>query len=501
MRIIAPFVAAPLLMALGCASLDARSDVERSADLVGTAVGLPSALLLADDHAAKTTTARLLEGGLSAAEAAQVALLNNPTIRAAMLSIGISRADFVQSTLFSNPALALSLRLPDGGGLANLEVALTQNIAELWLIPARVRAAQRDLDRTVLEAAQTAARTVLDVRRAYVRAARAASAVDIARETSSLTRRLGELAELRREAGSGSEIDVTLARAQMLESQAALRIASLTATEARSDLARLLGLGDAPDSLTLTDAISEPWDPLTSAEQLQALARRCRLDLRIADKAVAGAESRVQQERQRFLRSVEIGVALERGERGRRGDRDWAAESFYDSLQSGALTPPNPAPRPPEETDVLVGPTLSVELPLWDQNQARIAKAERTLQQSVQLRDALLVDLAQDIHSRLARAAVSAEIARFYREEQLPNAQRSADLARDAYRAGRTPLFSVLEADRALLAARNAWLSALEAAALAAIDLERVTGRPVDVLRSLPPAAATSRPTQHEVQP
>ena len=34
--------------------------------------------------------------------------------------------------MFANPGLALSLRLPDEGGLANVEASLVQNIADLW---------------------------------------------------------------------------------------------------------------------------------------------------------------------------------------------------------------------------------------------------------------------------------------------------------------------------------------------------------------------------------
>lgn len=142
----------------------------RSAAEVGRAVGAGAELLPYDAATATKTTAALLANGLTSDEAVQVALLNNPTVRVALLSVGVSRADVVQSTLFSNPTLFLSLQFPDGGGTPNVEVNLTQNIAELWLVPARKDAAQRDLDRTVLEAARSTAFVVLHVRQAYVRA-------------------------------------------------------------------------------------------------------------------------------------------------------------------------------------------------------------------------------------------------------------------------------------------------------------------------------------------
>lgn len=494
------------LFASGCASPNARRDLNRSAESVEAAVGVSSAFLTLDENAARGKTSELLAGPLTAEKAVQVALLNNPRVRAAMLSIGISRADFVQSTLFSNPTLALSLRLPDGGGLANFGAELAQNIAELWLIPARKRVAQQQLDQAVLEAARSAAEIALAARTAYVRAVRAAGQQAVAQDQLAITERLVDVALLRQQAGAGSEIDVNLARTQKLEAETALRNAELARTEARSELARLLGLSESPETLSLADELAQPQAWATSASALQHAAREHRLDLRIADRMVAAADARVREERVRFLKSLEVGFGLERGERRSAGNRNWASETFYDSLQSGQLTPPNLMPRESQEAGVILGPTLAVELPLWDQNQTQIAKAEQRLQQSVQLRDALLIDAAQDIHSRLARARTAAANARFYRDEQLPAAERSAQLSRDAYRAGQLSFLSVLEAERNLLTARSGYLAALESAALATIDLERVTGRPAAVLTALESApAATSPPTSQprtiEVKP
>jgi outer membrane protein TolC len=202
------------------------------------------------------------------------------------------------------------------------------------------------------------------------------------------------------------------------------------------------------------------------------------------DGLVASAEALARLERVRFLRSVDVGFAFELAERRSRGDRDWLAETFYDSLQSGALTPPNLMPRESQGTDTIAGPTLSLELPLWDQNRAQIAKADRLLEQARQRRHAALVGVAQDIHASLARVRMASENAAFYRSEFVPTAERSVTLAQEGYRVGNVPFLSLLEAQRAYLETRIRQLEALKAAALAEIELERATGRPVDVLRN-----------------
>lgn len=209
----------------------------------------------------------------------------------------------------------------------------------------------------------------------------------------------------------------------------------------------------------------------------------------------------------RFLKSLQVGFAMERIERRSQGDRNWLAETYYDTLQSGQLTPPNLMPREPQGTNAILGPSFGVELPLWDQNQAQVARADRVLEQSRQLRDALLIDVAQDIHTALARARTASENARFYRAEQLPTAQRSIELSREAYRAGRLSFLSVLEAQRNYFAARSGYLATMESAALATVDLERAIGRPASSLPAesaappLSPSSQPNHPSSLEVSP
>jgi len=485
----------------GCATLDARPEMERSKAAIEHALGLPANVLLLDAEAAKAKTCELLEEGLTANEAVQLSLLNNPRARSAMLSVGVSRAEFVQSTLFTNPTLALSFRSPDGGGLANFEMGLSQNIAELWLIPSRKEVAQRQLDSTVLQAAATIATIAYDARRAYAATAKAREEEAIAREAFGLAEQLHEVARLRREAGSGSEIDVNLARTKQLELQTALRVARLATIEGYTDLFRVLGIADGPETLQLAESLPEPSEWNVSPDALQQIARENRLDLKIAEQTVGEALARVEEERARFLKSLEVGLALERAERRSDGGRNWAQETFSDSPQPGQLTPPNLMPQPDQGDDVIIGPTFGIELPLWDQNQAQIRKAELHAQQALQLRDALLIDAAQDIHSRLARARTAAENALFYRDELLPAAERNVALARESYKSGHASFVSVLEAERSYLAARGGSVDALASAAVATIELEQVTGRPASALLQSESTDSTAGPSRPEVQP
>jgi len=137
-----PLCAASIAIAgllAGCATVNPRPDYQRAAEHVARATGNERLFEPGDDEFVANRVGELLANGLTATESGQIALLNNPQLQAAFYEIGMARADVVQSGLFSNPSLGMALRLPAGGGLANFEADLAQNIAELWLFRCRRR--------------------------------------------------------------------------------------------------------------------------------------------------------------------------------------------------------------------------------------------------------------------------------------------------------------------------------------------------------------------------
>lgn len=483
----------------GCVTVDPRPDFDRTVQHVERAVGVAELYRPEDDPIIEQRVTSLLDDGLSAHDAIQIALLNNPQLQAATYRLGISRADFVQSGLFSNPTMSFSLRWPDGGGLTNLQAGMAQNIAELWQIPHRKQATKHELDRTILEVAREASVLAQDARVAYWRAVRADRERDLATENLTLAQKLVDVAISRRDAGAGSDVDVNLARSQHTSAELKRRKATLAAVEARAGLAKLLGVTTSPNELTLADELIEPTVWTVSAEQIVSTARVNRLDLQAAQMTVAAASARVEFEKSRFLRSLELGLSAERSARGSRGGRDFLAETAFASLQSGQVTPPSLEPREDQSTEWVIGPELGVELPIFDQNQAQITRAQYVKQQALKLLDALARELAQDAHVALERARTAADNALFYTETVLPLREQGLTLAHGAYTAGRTTLLSVQEAQRLLLEARSGRIETLTDYALAIVELERVAGRPLDQL--LQAAAPVATPTESSPSP
>jgi len=487
------------VLVAGCATVDPKHDYGKVSQQVVEATGQSSSYQPDQEAAVEAHVAALLADGLTSDEAVQVCLLNNPSFQAAWMDVGMARADLVQAGLLSNPSLFTSLRLPSGGGLANLEFSLAQNIAELWQIPVRKRAANRSLDRQILVLTRRAAELVSETKAAYIRALGAQHVHAIARENLAIAKQLVDLAVARKDAGEGSELDVNLSRSAAQEAQLAVETTRLSEAEARRRLAQLLGLTEDPTTLALKDAFQQAGPGALDVQGLIQLAAGKRLDIRAAEQAAAQAEAVVREQYARVFKNVEIGVALERAERQRQGGRDLLADTARASIANGGLTAPDIQPRSErrQNTDLIIGPSVALEVPIFDQNQAQIAKAEFALQQARKTLDALERSAVQDVRNVADRLTTAWAVVRFYREELIPLAQRSLEMNRDAYRAGSTSILAVMEAQRFLLDARRRHVEAVQSATQTVPELELAVGLPLtamgDAVKS-PPAGASTQP-------
>lgn len=465
-----------------CATVNPGGDYDRAAAHIEAATAQPFSYRPerppADAAARAAQVQALLRTGLTADTAVQVCLLNNRRIQADLYEIGLARADLVQAGLLGNPTLSLGLRFPDAGGLANFEAALVQNIADLWQIPARQRAAQRTLDESILRIARQASLVAFEAKAAYYRARHGDRKRELATESVQVAQQVLELALARQQAGASSAVDVNLARSEVLDAQLALRAADIEAVEARADLARQLGLALPPTDLKLTEELPQPPAWSLSDEILLALAATHRLDLQAADVATTGAAARARAEELKLFPSLELGVGFERSERQAPEGRNILADSVRSSIveqeprfELGDLGKAS--------TDTLLGPTLGLELPLFNQNQAGVARARYAYAQTLRLQEDLQLQVDHEVRLASARARSAWDTARFYREEVLPVREASLELARTAYQAGRTTLLNVLETERALLSARTGYADALQTSVTTLVELERVSGQPL----------------------
>jgi outer membrane protein, heavy metal efflux system len=270
------------------------------------------------------------------------------------------------------------------------------------------RAAQQSVR---AQSAFNRATATFDTDVAYTRALAARARALLSRRNATDADSLRRFAEVRREAGDASELDVQLA---MISSGQLANIAasdSVGAIAAVIDLQTLLG--ESPDSvrITLADSLAPPTD----ARRAAILGTPLRL---------AAAEANVT--------AADAQLALERRQR-------YGMPSLTAGFEQGDPTGSQPQALP------LVGIALPLPIPGRNKGQIQIAQAERlravatlTLTRLASQRDIAAADRAH--------AAAEQRVARD--QALLVTAQRVAAMALTAYREGASPLPGVLEARR-----------------------------------------------------
>ena len=406
---------ATALAASGCATVNPRPDYDRAAQQVEAATGQAFGYRPDTDEEARARVHELLRGGLSAEEAVQVCFLNSRKLQAALHDIGAARADVVQAGLLSNPTLSFGLKFPDAGGIAKFEAALVENLADLWQIPIRQRAAQRTLDQRILQVAHEISVAAWDAKTAYYRALQADRQRAIAAESVLIARQVLELAQARQQAGAGSEVDVNLARSEAFEAELSLRAATLDAFEARSALALQLSLDIGPETLELTDALPEPpaWNAMD--DTLLRLAAEHRLDLRAACSAAQAARTRIKEEWLKLFPTFELGMGFELEERRPIEGRNILADSLRSSIAEQAPRV-EIGPQEKQSINTLTGPSLGLELPIFNQNQGGIARARYAYEQSRKLLDDLSMHVTQEVRLGVSAARTPRSSAGWLRE-------------------------------------------------------------------------------------
>ncbi len=467
---------------VGCVAVDPRPDFERAKRMVAERTGVEQAYTPGVTWDNEDAVAALLVDGLTTDEAVQVALLNNKRFQALVQGIGVSRADVVQSGLLSNPSIGLSTRFPEGGGRSNLTLTFAQQVADLWLIPVRKRIAEAALEQMILNIVNEANILAMSAKRDSYQLIAWKRLETIAGETLELSTKSLKLAHDRFEAGEAGKVDVNLARANMLNDRIRLMGFQREIELSRSTLAHTLGLARWREPWTLSDTLPQETFAFQDDESLLIFAMRQRLDAQAAALKVQAAEDEIERQYLRIFPNVALGVEWERTERGSAPSRKVLADTARSSVANGRLTAPGIQSRGQRNQDrrqiidSLLGPTLNITLPLWDQNQAQIAKAQFLAVSARKAYAAILDDVARDIQQAQSVVESASELVKFFENDALPHARLSVEAAQRGYRAGTLDILALIDLQKTLVAQQDAYIRMKRDLAIAWAKLRLATG-------------------------
>lgn len=473
-------MASVLIAIAGCAQVNPAPDFRRVADSAAERLGVEQMYDPAADALVDAKVATLMDGGLTVDKVVQIALLNNRGFQAQFAILGASRADVVQSGLFSNPSISLLARFPEGGGRSNLQFGLAQDIVDLWQIPVRKRIAQAELEQTILAVLHRAIELAADVRNRYYALLGLQRSEQISRENLLLAERSLTLAQQRLDAGAASRLDVNLVRGRVLDVRQSLITLERDRGVAEAALAEILGLARIDTSLT--DSLPEPSATTYDEGTLLELALTQRFDSRMMDAQIDAAEDQLAREYLRVFPSVSLSFELERTDRRALPGRKILADTARSSIAAGQLTAPTIESRAQRNLarrqiiDSLMGPGIQFTLPLWDQNQAQIAKARYGVLRVRKEAADIQRTITRQVHEALIRQRTAVELVRFYEHEAIPLANENLDTARGLYQTGEQSVLFLIDAQEALIQQRRAYVDAVRDGALARSELERAIG-------------------------
>jgi len=486
-RLVYRWAAVALAVGLsGCATVDPGPDYGRTRTLAAKATGVDALYDPTAESEVAETVHALLVDGVTPDEAVQIALLNNRELQALFQEIGMARADVVQAGLLTNPSLSMLVQFPEGGGRSKLDFGLGQQIADLWQIPQKKRMAEADLEAAVLRVAQQAVDLAADARVQCLQVLALRRLHGIQQQSLELARESVRLADAKVAAGEASQLDLNLAKAGLSEVE-------LTGvdTQQRYELAflrltKLLGLSRADSVWALEGELTALPPPPEDEEAWVSTALTDRLDARIAAERVTAAEAAWRKEKASVFPNVAVGVGLERPDSRGLPGRHVLADAARASIANGALTAPDiqsRAQRRQERSqivDSLLGPSLDITLPIWDQNQARIARAHFAWDQKCKERESLLDSIAEEVLAASIGLRSAADQRKLYDEQLLPQSRQNLASIRLAYQQGELGMVPLIESQEATIRIERAYVDVLRELAVARVELERAIGGPLN---------------------
>lgn len=339
---------------------------------------------------AKSFTTQALSRPLSAETAVQLALINNPDVRRETARLGFAAAEVYDAGRLANPMFSLTRLTGDSSAGANvpqLTLGLAFNFANLLFLPANSRFAGAQFEAAKLDVASVAMDLAAEVESAWYEAVGADQLAQMRDAAARAQRASANLAQRFFDAGNISARELAMEKAAASQAVLAAISARAQAVESRAALNRLMGLSAAQSQWTLDARLAEPLPKEDEVAALQKLALESRLDLAGLRRTAEAIADRFGFERStRLVNGIEIGAERER-------DFDGALDA---------------------------GPTLALELPLFNWGGGRVAAARAALDQAEAELDGRVLDVSNQVQLAAAKVQATRALAQEFKTALIP---------------------------------------------------------------------------------
>ncbi|GJL78188.1 MAG: copper tolerance protein [Nitrospinaceae bacterium] len=409
----------PFLVA-ACATVNPQRDFDAVSSSTKSKIGHSVTWQQSEEDKKQTRIVleKLLEGGVTRQEVVRIALMNNQDLQTKFEFLGIARADVVQAGLYSNPSIDALLEFPVKGAFGvGPDLNLLFSLSDLWNVPLRKKIAVLDGQKVTLQVIEEILKTAAEAREAFDEVLFQNALHDSSQKNIKLFESAFDKSKLYYQSGLVNDLELWLAESTLYEEKMALAKIETDLQAAQTALLRQLGMDPLKSMIEIQGEFQETQAVDLQPGQAWNFALENRADLKIFRFQIEQSKWVLQLQEARIYGDVNFGG------------------NYTKELEGGKSS----------------GPLLSFQIPIFDQNQAGIARAQYQLRQSEKELAANEIKAKEEILGLIQKLKFQHKKATLLRDKMLILNRKTEKFAEKFYNAMQLNAFSLIEARRRVL--------------------------------------------------
>lgn len=348
------------------------------------------------------------KSSLSETEAVLYALNNNAAFKALLIDLKLAKADLVNAGLLPNPELLFAF------GVSNkpYRYAIDLPIEALWLRPIRLRTMKHEADAVANRLTQSGLNLIKDVRIAYAQAVLAQEQLSVTETSYKLRKNIYTLSLKRLEAGDINGKDILLAQNDAAIAKRDWELAEYDVKVKMQSLLYALGVGQKYNAITLAPNLV-PACNVNEVDYLLTQSLGQRPDILSAQYLINASKEKIKLSKLGWLKFT--------------GTADATS-----GLENGHT----------------LGPAIRSTIPIANQNQGAVSRAEAELEKAKLSLEALKQQAVLEIKTAHLQYQQSCHDWHVLQDTLKPAVLQMIQLTENAYQKGDIAYLQTLEANR-----------------------------------------------------
>ncbi|MSM38582.1 MAG: TolC family protein [Geobacter sp.] len=381
----------------------------------------------------------------------EYSLQNNGELNSFRVEKGIRDANRIKAGLMPNPTLDLeggTGALTGSSAENNLAIGVSQEIVLAGKRHKRMTVAERELETYRWHLLERGRSLIEEVKTVFYDVMLAEQRLKLTDRSIELNRQLLEITKERLAAGDIPELEMNLAKVELIRSEGTRIEAERALLQIRAKLFSFMGQpsGETP---AIAGALDNSFSLDKSLADLKQLAFAKRPDLKALEAEKSKGDAEIALAQSEAIPNLTAGLAFRRD---------------TTSMEIGGVEG--------KDTAYTIGLKLSMPIPLFDKNQAGIQEARAKRSSSESRFFAATRNVERDVETAYASFQNAEKVLSLYKSSIIPQLEENLQLTHEAYRLGEVGILSVIQEQKKFFEVSDGYLAALHARQLAFVKLE-----------------------------